>query len=119
MIHLRLGIPQLIPRRRELRKNQTKAEQILWKKLRSKQFAGFKFRRQHGIGPYIVDFCSPSNSIVVEVDGDIHDLPDQTIIDRMRQQEIESLGFKIIRYHNKEILENLAPTLKDLLSKMS
>ncbi len=118
MEHPRLGLRALIPRRRELRKEATKAERVLWRELRAKQFSGFKFRRQHGIGPYIVDFCAPRNGVVVEVDGDIHALPEQIVKDEERQKEIESLGYRVIRYSNQDILKNLQGVLEDILNRL-
>ncbi len=118
MEHPRLGLRVLIPRRRELRKEATKTEKILWRKLRSKQFSGFKFRRQHGIGPYIVDFCAPRSNFVVEIDGDIHALPEQMKKDKIREREIESLGYRVIRYTNGDIFKNLNGVLEDILTHL-
>ena len=119
MNHPRLGLKKFISRKRELRRQATKTEQILWKELRAKRFEGFKFRRQHGIGPYIVDFCAPRHKIVIEIDGDIHALPDQNTKDKIRQRELESLGYRVIRYHNEDVIKNLEGVLVDLVSKMT
>ena len=119
MTHPRLGLKKLIPRKRELRREATKTEQILWKALRAKRFEGFKFRRQHGIGPYIVDFCAPRRKIVIEIDGDIHALPEQEVKDQVRQREIESWGYRVIRYNNEDLLKNLEGVLLDLMNKIS
>lgn len=64
------------PLRRSLRKSSTPAEQKLWGILRRRELAGYKFRRQHPIGPYVVDFYCASGKLVVEVDGDVHALED-------------------------------------------
>ena len=116
MKHPRLGLKSLIPRKRELRKVATQAEQVLWRYLRAKRLKGYKFRRQHGIGPYIVDFCAPHEGIVIEIDGDIHALPDHKEKDKIRQHEIEALGFRVIRYTNEAVLKNLDAVLEDILS---
>ena len=62
-------------RRYELRKERTKAEIILWEKLRKKRFSGLRFRQQHGIGPYVVDFYHAESMTVIELDGSIHNSP--------------------------------------------
>ncbi len=118
MRHPRLGFQRLIPRKRELRQESTKTEKILWRELRAKRFSGVKFRRQHGIGPYIVDFCAPRQGIVIEIDGDVHALPDQRIKDELRQKYIESLGFCVIRYSNNDVLKNLEGVLLDILDHL-
>ena len=118
MDHPRLGLRELIPRKRKLRKELTTTEKIIWRKLRAKQFSSFKFRRQHGIGPYIVDFCAPRKNIVIEIDGDIHALPEQMKKDKERQKEIESLGYQVIRYSNDDVLKNLEGVLDDLLNHL-
>ena len=66
------GQPNRLSLKRHFRANLTLAETRLWAKLRSKQFQELKFRRQHGIGPYIVDFFCPEKRLIVEVDGDVH-----------------------------------------------
>ncbi len=115
MEHPRLGFQSLILRRRELRQKATRAEQILWKDLRSKRLGRFKFRRQHGIGPYIVDFCAPHHGLVIEIDGDIHADPGRKEKDKLRQSEIEFLGFCVVRYTNDDIFRNLEGVLEDIL----
>lgn len=85
-------------RRRQLRKNMTEAEVILWSKLRSRQVNNYRFRRQVGIGKYIVDFYCPELRLAIEIDGDLHFLEQKTIYyDKKRQREIESLGVKFLR----------------------
>ena len=118
MQYRRLGLQKLIPRKRKLRKDATITEQIFWKEIRAKRFEGCKFRRQHGIGPYIVDFCAPRLGLVIEIDGDVHVLPDQKHQDINRTKEIEALGFRVIRYSNQDILKNLEGVLSDLLSQI-
>ncbi len=112
---VRIGFRSLISRRRKLRKEQTPTELVLWKYLRAKRFKGIKFRRQHGIGPYIVDFCAPRLRIVIEVDGDIHALPQQREYDKVRQEELESLGYQVLRYSNSDVWMNLESVLDDIL----
>ena len=97
----------------------TPAEQLLWTKLRSKQCHSFKFRRQHAIGPFIVDFFCPEESLVVEVDGDVHAEKTQRIKDRQRERHLRSLGLQVIRYTNHEVLNNLDGVLEHLLSVLA
>jgi|SRR3990172_9803713 len=101
------GAPEHLSLKRQLRSDMTGAEKRLWSRLRMKQLHGLKFRRQHGIGPYIVDFYCPERSIVIEVDGDTHGDENQVMKDRQRETYLQSLGLQVIRYVNDDILHNL------------
>lgn len=105
--------------KRRLRSNMTSPEMRLWSKLRARQLQGLKFRRQHGIGPYIVDFYCPEQSLVIEVDGDSHADADQIVKDRQREKYLQSLGLRVIRYINDDIVKNLDGILEDLVKKLS
>jgi len=107
--------PKLLPHKRRLRSNQTTAEQLLWGKLRGKHIPGVKFSRQHGIGPYVVDFFCPERELVVEVDGDVYTNTRQETKDQQRDLYLQSLGLTIIRYTNDEIFKNLDGVLEDLI----
>lgn len=96
----------------------TSAEKQLWSHLRNRQIEGLKFRRQHGIGPYIVDFFCPERRIVIEVDGDVHAFPQQTRKDAARQTYLESLGLLVVRYANTDVLGNLEGVLEDLQARL-
>jgi very-short-patch-repair endonuclease len=85
-----------------LRKNQTDAEKRLWYHLRNRQLAVFKFRRQHEIGHYIVDFVCLEIKLIVELDGSQH--AEQIARDRQRTAFLQSLGFKVIRFWDNEVL---------------
>ena len=89
---------------RQLRRNSSKAENLLWYYLRNKQQKGVKFRRQHIIGPYIVDFASLSRKLNVEIDGGQH--AERTSYDQQRTRWLESQGFKVLRFWNNEVLGN-------------
>ena len=104
--------------KRRLRSNMTGPETRLWSRLRARQLQGLKFRRQHGIGPYIVDFYCPEQSLVIEVDGDSHADADQVVKDRQREQYLQSLGLRIIRYINDDIVKNLDGVLEDLAERL-
>ncbi len=66
---------------------------------------GRKFRRQHGIGPYVVDFYCPSERLVIELDGGVHDTPEQAAYDANRQRGIEQLGLRVLRIPNEAVLD--------------
>jgi DNA-3-methyladenine glycosylase len=112
------GMTKLLPLKRRLRTNQTHAEQLLWLKLRYKQIQGLKFRRQHGIGSYIVDFFCPERNLVIEVDGDVHAPELQQAKDRLREDFLKSLGLEILRYTNDEVINNLDEVLEDLARRL-
>ena len=96
----------------------TGPETRLWSRLRARQLQGLKFRRQHGIGPYIEDFYCPERSLVIEVDGASHADADQVVKDRQREQYLQSLGLRIIRYINDDILKNLDGVLENLAERL-
>jgi DNA-3-methyladenine glycosylase len=113
------GKSDLLPIKHRLRSNQTPAEQLLWSKLRGNQIHGLKFRRQHGIGLYIVDFFCPERALVIEVDGYVHATESKIKNDRQRENNLHSLGIKVIRYNNDEVLHNLDGVLEDIALHVS
>ena len=94
-------------RRKELRKNLTPSEAKLWKSLQRKQLKGRKFRRQHSIENFIVDFYCPQEKLIVELDGAIHLDFAQQNYDFERTQRLEELGFTVVSFENKLVFENL------------
>lgn len=94
-----------IKRAKDLRKNQTKAESLLWELLRGKQLCGLKFRRQHPIGPFFADFACLSQKLIIELDGAYHDQTAETDIER--QQYLERVGWKVIRFSNADVLDDV------------
>jgi len=101
-------------RRKELRNNSTSAEDFLWKYLQQKKLEGRKFRRQHSITNYIVDFYCPSEKLIIELDGEVHFNILQQNYDFERTQKLEALGFKVIRFENKQVFENLEAVLVEI-----
>ena len=95
------------PRRQQLRNNATSAERLLWRYLKGTQVAGVKFRRQHGIGPYIMDFFSHECMLAIEVDGATHSSPAENEHDRERERFIISNAIKTIRFSNDDVYANL------------
>src|SRR5215471_2992078 len=100
-----------ITRRRELRNNLTPAEALLWTNLKNSSLDGKKFRRQHGIGPYIVDFYCPECRVIIELDGAGHYDVMAPERDALRTLFLESLGMRVIRFENCEVMENLEVVL--------
>jgi very-short-patch-repair endonuclease len=101
-------------RRWELRLSMTKAEEILWQKLRKKRFLGVRFRRQHGIGPYVVDFYHSKSMTVIEIDGAVHFRREVMEQDLQRQEFLENLGYAVLRFSNNQIENSLNFVLKKI-----
>ena len=95
---------------RTLRRGMTDAEQRLWKHLRLRNINGFKFRRQHDIGQFIVDFVCIEKRLVVEIDGGQH--ADAEAYDSARTQYLEGEGFQVLRFWNNEVLEKTNDVLE-------
>jgi very-short-patch-repair endonuclease len=100
------------PKRRALRNDMPRAEVILWSRLKGRQLLGCKFRRQYGVGAFVIDFYSPGVQLGIELDGDSHFQEGRPEYDRRRQAFIESFGIKILRFLNEEIYENLDGVLE-------
>jgi len=94
---------------KELRKNMTEAEKLLWKRLRNYQLKGFKFRRQEPIGKYVADFVCFEKKIVIELDGSQH-IKSQK--DQIRDKWLQSQGFKVLRFWDNEVFENIDGVLQ-------
>ena len=106
--------------RRQLRQDATKAEKILWQNLRNKRFGGLKFKRQHGIGPFIVDFYHPESRTIIEIDGDIHFVEDLNIQkDKDRELWFKKNGYRILRYNNVDIYGNLDWILREIYHELA
>lgn len=100
-----------------LRKDETQAEKILWEKLRNSKLKGYKFRRQHPIGLYIVDFYCHQLKLVIEIDGDYHNIQEQIEKDKERTRNLETDGLHLIRFSNKDIMENLEKIISEIMIK--
>ncbi len=105
---------EIIKRARMLRKTMTKAEEKLWGHLRKKQFKDLKFRRQHPIGRFIVDFYCHAFKLVIEVDGSVHQQKTQQERDENRTYELQELGLTVIRFDNQVVLTNILKVLKEI-----
>ena len=96
---------------RQLRRNQTDTEARLWAHLRDRRLKGMKFRRQHPIGRYILDFYCPEAHLAIELDGSGHKRPEQKEHDKKRDLEIRDRGIKILRFWDNSVWENLEGVL--------
>ncbi|MFH0873297.1 MAG: endonuclease domain-containing protein [Candidatus Komeilibacteria bacterium] len=92
--------------RKDLRSSLPPAEIMLWLRLKGSQLNGYKFRRQHGIGKYVVDFYCPEVKLAIEIDGESHLVDGAEEMDNERQKYIELYGIKVIRFSNGEVYEN-------------
>lgn len=90
----------------------TVTEKLLWQCLRGRQLGGLKFRRQRPLGRYVADFCCDEAKLVIEIEGTVHDLPDQKIYDHIREQELAAHGYAILRFRAEEIQQQLSEVLK-------
>ena len=99
---------------KNLRQNQTKAEARMWRHLKNRTLAGFKFRRQCPIGSYIVDFICFEKMIVIEIDGGQHAMRIQK--DAQRTKYLEARGFRVIRFWNNEVLADTESVLNTILT---
>jgi len=102
---------------RRLRQQLTLAETILWAALKGRQLNGLKFRCQHPVGRFIVDFYCPSRKLVIEIDGGSH--VQQKAYDQARTEHLESFGYRVLRFQNEEVLNNLATVLSRIAEATS
>ena len=100
-------------RARELRDNSTHSESLLWEYLKTKPH-GIKFRRQHPYSVYILDFYCHSLKLVIELDGSIHNLPDNKLNDEVRQQHLENDGLIVIRFTNDLVEKRFEDVIKEI-----
>ncbi|NSW79627.1 MAG: endonuclease domain-containing protein [Chthonomonadetes bacterium] len=91
---------------RDFRHQPTPAEQFLWECLRARRLNGLKFRRQHAIGRYIVDFYCHERRLIVELEGDVHSTSEQQVYDAMRFADLEAQGYRVLRFRNEDLLRN-------------
>lgn len=89
--------------RRHLRAVSTPSEVALWQRLRRSRLCGRRFRRQHGVGPYVLDFYCAAERLAVELDGTVHDTPGQRVYDAERTAHLESVGIRVIRFDNEAV----------------
>ena len=106
--------PATLAHARELRREMTPQEAKLWRRLRGKQLYGLKFRRQHPIFRFIVDFFCYEHKLVIEIDGDSHFEPDQQAYDQARTEWLEHRGLRVIRFTNRDVDTNIDGVLRKI-----
>ncbi|MBM3521734.1 MAG: endonuclease domain-containing protein [Alphaproteobacteria bacterium] len=107
----------LLARRRELRNALTPAEVRLWSQLKGGQLCGRKFRRQHSIGPYVLDFYCPDESLAIELDGDSHDTEAAMAHDVARDAYVMKHGIRTLRFRNQDVLHDIDNVLMAIEGK--
>ena len=106
--------PSLKPLRQQLRNALTPAEARLWAQLRNRQIGGRKFRRQHSVGDYVLDFYCPQEHLAIELDGAAHDHEKAVQRDQARSRYLESNGIAVLRFENRDVIENLEGVLQTI-----
>lgn len=101
-----------------LRRNETKAEKLLWEKLRNNQLEGLKFRRQHPVNIYIADFYCHKFKLIIELNGDYHNQEEQKQKDEVRTEVLRLNGLKIIRFKNEEVEQDINQVLTTIKNKI-
>ena len=101
-------------KRRLLRRKQTNSEKILWIQLRDRRFHNIKFRRQYSVASYVLDFYSSEKELAIEIDGGIHLSPGQIKYDKLRQEQIEGLNIKFLRFTSEDVESNLDQILEQI-----
>ncbi len=103
---------------RQLRDNMTDAEKRLWAKIRMKQLKGCQFYRQKPIGDYIVDFFCPRAKLVIEVEGSHHFSDEMTEYDTIRNEYLSSLGLRVIRFTNTDVLTHIESVVESIIENI-
>ena len=102
--------PRLIANARQLRRDLSPAEKLLWREVRGRRFAGYRFRRQHPFEPYVLDFYCAACRLVIELDGESHLGNEEA--DRRRQKYLEDAGLKVLRFWNTEVFDEFDSVLE-------
>ena len=107
----------LLTRRKQLRNNATHAEKMLWYELKNSQLSGRKFRRQHSVGNYILDFYCPQERLAIELDGGFHEHDEQKDYDQKRTEFLSGLKITVIRFKNTDVLFERDNVVKKILER--
>jgi type I restriction enzyme R subunit len=108
----------LMQKARELRQEQTPAEEMLWQVLRNRQLGGLKFRRQHQFGDYVCDLYCAEEKLVVECDGGVHETSERRKIDQKRDAYLESQGLTVLRFPNERVLNETDAVLSEIMDSL-
>jgi len=103
-------------RARELRKNMTEAEQVLWRRLRRKQILDLPFYRQEPLAHYVVDFYCAKAMLVIELDGSQHNTLDAQQYDALRTKTLEAIGLRVLRFDNRQVLQELEAVIEGIVA---
>jgi very-short-patch-repair endonuclease len=103
---------------KSLRHNPTEAESLLWGHLKSKKLNAVKFRRQQPVGSYIVDFISFQQKLIIEIDGGQHNYKSKTTSDKTREAELQKRGYRVIRFWNNDVLQNLEGVIENIIANL-
>jgi very-short-patch-repair endonuclease len=98
-----------VPAARDLRQHETTAEDLLWEALRDRQLKGLKFRRQHPVGPFVIDFCCAGRRLAVELDGGVH--ANQRDEDAEREAVLTAAGYRVLRFPNEAVRDRMGEGL--------
>ena len=109
------AIGKLYQNGRELRTEHTPAEKLLWAQLRNKKLNGLKFRRQHPLNKFVVDFYCREKKLVVELDGGVHDVKVNKEYDEARTQMLSGLDIYVLRFRNEEVISNIELVLMKIV----
>ena len=104
---------------KENRRNLTEAEEKLWQEIRNRKIANCKFRRQHPIAGYIPDFVCLEAKLIVEIDGEYHDEEKQQQLDKWRTAWLENVGYRMLRFSNDEVLNNISFVLQNISTALA
>lgn len=113
------NIPELKEFRKELRNKSTAAEELLWKELKSKKLNGYKFRRQHSVGNYILDFYCTEYKLAIELDGFHHFDKYEKDYDDARTEYLNELNIKVIRFKNPDVEKNISWVLEEIVKEIN
>jgi very-short-patch-repair endonuclease len=105
---------EMVDAARALRRSATPAEQMLWSQLRTQRFAGLKFRRQHAVGSFVLDFFCAEPAVAIELDGSVHDTPEQRERDAERTVWLGQRGIRVLRIRNERVLFDLPAVLSEI-----
>ena len=112
-------LPDILNNARELRKRLTDAEELLWHLLRNRRFCGYKFRRQHPVSRYILDFFCLDEKLAIELDGGGHNEANQQEYDAERTKVLEGAGIRVLRFWNDDVLKNTDTVLEEVLAALT
>ena len=101
--------------RKSLRNHATASEALLWLRLKNRQVADLKFRRQYGVGPYVIDFYCPELRLEIELDGEVHNSHEAEVYDQMRTRFLNENKIKILRYRNEVVYQNMETIIEDIM----